>query len=139
MSKTSSIIVETTVHVSVEKVWKYWITPEDIQGWNFASDDWKCPKAENDVRVGGSFVSTMSSKDGMFSFDFNGIYNEVEENKLLAYELPDGRKVRVTFESLGDTTKVTEVFDPESENPVEMQKTGWQSILNNFKKYAEGK
>ncbi len=133
------ITVEAIINSPVEKVWKFWTTPEDIQAWNHASDDWECPRAENDVRVGGKFMSTMSSKDGMFSFDFNGMYSEVEEYKLLAYELPDGRKVRVTFENLGETTKVVEVFDPESENPVEMQKSGWQSILDNFKKHVEGR
>lgn len=131
------ISIKTTVKLPVEKAWKYWTEPEHITQWNQASDDWHCPKATNDLRKGGSFSATMAAKDGSFSFDFGGIYDEVVKYKTIAYTLGDGRKVRISFESKGDSTIVTEVFDPEMQNPREMQQAGWQSILDNFRKHAE--
>lgn len=110
---------------------------QHIKKWNHASDDWHTTFAENDLRVGGTFSSRMEAKDGSFGFDFGGTYDEVETNRLIAYTLDDNRKVKIIFEVIGNKTKITEVFDAENENPIEMQKGGWQAILDNFKKYTE--
>ncbi len=126
-----------TVNAPVEKVWQFWNEPEHIKGWAFASDDWHAPNAENDLRVDGKFSTTMAAKDGSFSFDFGGVYTDVQEYKYIAYTIGDGRKVEITFNGNGDNTEVVETFEPEGMNPLEMQQAGWQAILNNFKKYAE--
>lgn len=133
----TTITVETLVNVPVDKVWEFWIKPEHITKWNNASEDWHTPKAENDLRVGGAFSSRMEAKDGSFGFDFGGVYDEVKTNELIAYTLGDDRTVKISFVPDGQTTKVTEVFEAEAINPAEMQQTGWQAILDNFKKYAE--
>ena len=135
----TSITVENTVNAPAEKVWKFWTEPEHIVNWNNASDDWHTPHAENDLKVGGKFKSTMAAKDGSFSFDFEGTYSKVEKNKAIEYTMPDGRKVKVAFEGQGNKTRVIETFDAEGTNPVEMQRDGWQAILDNFKKYTEAK
>lgn len=133
----TAITVKTTVNAPVEKVWKLWSEPEHITKWNAASDDWHTPRAENDLRPGGAFIARMEAKDGSFGFDFGGVYDEVETHKLISYTLGDGRKVEVIFESKGNTTDVTETFEAESQNSIDMQRGGWQAILDNFKKYAE--
>ncbi|HVI45835.1 MAG TPA: SRPBCC family protein [Chitinophaga sp.] len=133
----TTITVETTVQAPVEKVWKYWTQPEHITQWCQASDDWHAPAATNDLRTGGAFSTTMAAKDGSFSFDFGGVYTQVDEHKVIAYTMGDERKVLITFSGDGNTTKVTETFDPEDTNPADMQKSGWQAILDNFKKYTE--
>ncbi len=132
-----NITVAATVNAPIEKVWAYFTQPSHIMQWNQASDDWHCPNAVNDLRKGGKFSSTMAAKDGSFSFDFWGIYDEVLENELLMYTMGDGRKATVTFASNGDITEITTTFEAEDENPVEMQRGGWQAILNNFKKHTE--
>ncbi len=131
------IVIEAVVNRSRSDVWTLFNLPEHITQWNFASDDWRCPRAENDLRVGGRLCSRMEAKDGSFGFDFEGIYDLVAPESKLAYTMPDGRKVETSFGDLEEKTKVRTVFDPETENPVEMQKMGWQAILDNFKKYAE--
>jgi uncharacterized protein YndB with AHSA1/START domain len=131
------VTVETTVHTPVEKVWRCWTGPEHITKWNNASDDWHTPVAENDLRVGGKFLSRMEAKDGSFGFDFSGVYDEVRLNELISYTLGDGRRVEISFINQGNETKIIESFDPEKENPIEMQQGGWQAILDNFKKYIE--
>lgn len=131
------ITVETSVKAPIEKVWNVWTTPEHIMQWNKASPDWHTPKAENDLRKGGKFVSRMEAKDGSFGFEFWGIYDEVDHLALISYTMGDGRKAEVSFSAEGNQTKITETFEAESENPIEMQKAGWQAILDNFKKYAE--
>ncbi|HEX7358633.1 MAG TPA: SRPBCC family protein [Ignavibacteriaceae bacterium] len=136
MDKTK-ITIESLISADTKKVWEYYSAPEHITKWNFASDDWHCPSAENDLRTGGKFKSRMEAKDGSFGFDFEGVYDEVVDHKKIAYTMPDGRKVITNFESDGGRTKVTTTFDAENENSVEMQRTGWQSILNNFKQYVE--
>jgi uncharacterized protein YndB with AHSA1/START domain len=134
----NTIIVEATIASDIDKVWEYWIDPVHITIWNHASDDWECPQAENNLTVGGVFFATMAAKDGSFSFDFSGTYTEIIPLQKLAYVMPDGRKVLVTFEALSKTeTKVTEEFDPETENPPERQREGWQAIMNNFKQHVE--
>lgn len=135
--ETSRVTVETTVHSPVEKVWRYWTEPEHITKWNNASDDWHTPVAENDLRVGGKFHSRMEAKDGSFGFDFGGVYDEVRLNEFISYTLGDGRRVEITFINQGNETKIIESFDPETMNPIELQKGGWQSILDNFNKYIE--
>lgn len=134
---TKMITVEATVNAPVLKVWKFWTSPEHIINWNNASDDWHTPRAENDFRVGGSFLSRMEAKDGSFGFDFAGAYNEIKTHELIIYTLFDGRKVRIDFDTAGNATTIIESFEAESENSVEIQKYGWQSILNNFKRYVE--
>jgi uncharacterized protein YndB with AHSA1/START domain len=133
----TKITVEATVNAPVEKVWKSWGEPQHIKNWCAASDDWHAPKAENDLRTGGTFSTRMEAKDGSFGFDFGGVYDNVKKNELIEYTMGDGRKVRVTFSPSGDQTKIIETFDAESTNSVEMQRGGWQAILDNFKKYTE--
>jgi len=136
-TKKTVITVESTVNAPVEKVWKYWTLPEHITQWNNASDDWHTPRAQNDVRTGGTFSIRMEAKDGSFGFDFGGVYDAVKNNETIEYTMGDGRKVQVQFASQGSKTKVTESFEAESTNSEEMQKGGWQAILDNFKKYTE--
>ncbi len=131
------ITVETTVNAPAEKTWKLWTEAEHIKNWNNASDDWHTPKAVNDLRPGGTFVFTMAAKDGSFSFDFNGVYDEVIENQRIAYTIADGRKVDITFTPNGNGIHITERFEAENMHSQEMQRAGWQAILDNFKKYAE--
>jgi len=131
------IIVETTVHAPVETVWKLWTEPSHIIHWNNASDDWLTTRAENDLRVDGRFLSRMEARDGSSGFDFSGKYTRVEQYKLIETTLDDGRNVQVLFFQRGDVTAITEAFEAEQENSVELQKEGWQAILNNFKKYVE--
>ena len=133
----TTITVETTVNAPVEKVWKYWSEPSHIIQWNNASEDWHTPRVENDLKVGGKFHSRMEAKDGSFGFDFVGEYTKVEEYKTIEYTMGDGRKVKIDFTPQGDTTKVVETFDAESTNSIELQRGGWQAILDNFKKYTE--
>ena len=137
--ETTTITVEATISAPVKKVWQLWTVPEHICKWCNASDDWHAPHAENDLRPGGKFMTRMEAKDKSFGFDFNGVYDKVVPEQLISYAIEGGRKVTIEFISQGDKTKVVETFEPENENPIEMQKGGWQAILNNFKKYAESK
>lgn len=133
----TAITVETTVNAPVEKVWKFWTQPEHITKWCQASDDWHAPYAENDLRLNGKFKTTMAAKDGSASFDFEGVYTNVQPNQVIEYTMADGRRVKILFtDQLGGTT-VTETFDPENTNPIELQRGGWQAILDNFKNYVE--
>ncbi|HUR10105.1 MAG TPA: SRPBCC family protein [Flavitalea sp.] len=136
ISKTN-ITVECTVNAPVEKVWTYWTTPENISQWNNASADWHTPHAENDLRVGGKFLSRMEARDGSIGFDFGGVYDHVQTNERLEYTIGDGRKVKVQFIKNGNETKVVETFEAEHIHSAELQREGWQSILDNFKKYVE--
>lgn len=131
------ITVKCIVEAPVEIVWKLWTTPAHITKWNNASEDWHTPYAENDLRVGGKFKSTMASKDGTMSFDFEGTYTEVKDHSFIEYQLADNRKVDIYFIELEEGVEIIESFDPENENSEEMQREGWQAILDNFKKYAE--
>jgi uncharacterized protein YndB with AHSA1/START domain len=131
------ITVQVTIKAPIEKVWEKWNNPDAIVKWYNASDDWHTPRAENDLQSGGKFLFRMEAKDGSMGFDFNGIYNEVKTNERITYTIEDGRKVKITFESNGAEIKVSESFEAEDENPIEMQRGGWQAILDNFKKYVE--
>lgn len=135
--ENQKISIEADVNSSISKVWEHWTEPKHITQWNNASDDWHTPHAENDLRIGGKFLSRMEAKDGSFGFDFEGVYSEVIPFKKIKYYLEDGRQVETTFTENSGTTKISTIFDPENENPIEMQKEGWQAILNNFKKYVE--
>jgi len=131
------ITVQCKVNAPIETVWECWTTPRHIMKWNNASEDWHTPYAENDLQVGGKFKSTMACKDGTMSFDFEGEYTLVKLNEAIEYVMADGRKVEISFAATPDGVTIIESFDPETENPEEMQRGGWQAILSNFKKYVE--
>lgn len=131
------ITVKNTVNAPVEKVWNCWTGPEHIKKWNNASEDWHTPQASNDLQVGGRFNVRMEAKDGSSGFDFEGIYDKVVVNECIEYKIADCRKVVITFKDKGDGTEVVESFDAETENTLELQRQGWQSILDNFKRYVE--
>jgi uncharacterized protein YndB with AHSA1/START domain len=135
----TKVTVEAIVNAPIEKVWTAWNNPEEVMKWNTASPDWHCPSATNELRVGGKFVYTMAAKDGSVSFDFEGNYTAIAEHDRIEYVLADGREIIVLFRSEGATTHITETFDAENENPVDMQRGGWQTILNNFKSHVENK
>jgi len=131
------ITVEAAIAADLQKVWDCYTQPDHITQWNFAADSWCCPNAENDLRVGGKYKARMEAKDGSFGFDFEAIYDEVVPLKKLSYTLGDGRKVITTFENLDGNSIVSTIFDAETVNSVDLQKQGWQAILDNFKKYTE--
>ena len=137
MPNQTPIAIQCSINGELSQVWNYWTDPSYITNWYFASEDWHCPNAENDLRKDGRFRIVMAAKDGSFGFDFEGTYLEVISQSVIEYILEDDRKVLTTFEKTGEGILVRQVFDPEHENPVEIQKGGWQSILNNFKKYVE--
>jgi uncharacterized protein YndB with AHSA1/START domain len=130
------ITVETVVHAPVSEVWRAYTTPDDIMQWNAASDDWHTTKSSVDLRVGGEFSSRMEAKDGSFGFDFAGTYTSLAPNELIDFSFGD-RAATVEFVKGADAVTVRVTFDAETENPVEMQRGGWQAILDNFKKYVE--
>ena len=131
------ITVETSINATIEKVWNCWTLTEHITKWNHATDDWHCPAAENDLRPGGKFSYTMAAKDGSFSFDFSGVHTVITFQHNINTILDDGRKMEVTFEEKDGKTKVVESFEAEDINTIELQKGGWQAILDNFKKHTE--
>lgn len=131
------ITIEATVNTNIQTAWNSYTQPEHITQWNFADDSWHCPSAENDLKVGGKMKSRMEAKDGSFRFDFEGIYDVVEDKKRLVYHLEDGRVVETIFADQGNSVLVTTTFDAETQNPIEMQRDGWQAILNNYKKHTE--
>jgi len=136
-TEKTKVTVEATVNAPVEKVWNLWSGAEHIKKWNTASPDWHTPTAENDLKPGGNFNIRMEAKDGSFGFDFGGTYDVVKPNERIEYTMGDGRKVQVTFTKQNNNTHIVETFEAESENPVDMQKTGWQAIMDSFKNYAE--
>lgn len=136
MEKTK-ITISTTINASLEKVWEYLNTPEHIVQWNAASSDWHTTKAENDLQVGGKLFSRMEAKDGGFGFDFIGIYDEISPFNTIRYHLEDGRNVAINFSYDNGFTSITETFEAEGTNPIELQRSGWQAILDNFKNYVE--
>jgi uncharacterized protein YndB with AHSA1/START domain len=130
------ITVESTVNAPIAEVWRAYTTPEDIMHWNFASDDWYCPKSTVDLRVGGIFSSRMEAKDGSTGFDFEGVYTKIIPLELIEYQFGD-RMAEITFKENPEGVEVRVTFDPENEFPVEYQQAGWQSILDNFKRHVE--
>jgi uncharacterized protein YndB with AHSA1/START domain len=137
MDATNMVTVHVLVNAPIDKVWDFWIDPRHIVNWNFASSDWHTPQATNDVREGGSFSYFMEAKDGSMGFDFEGIYKHVDKSNRLVYTLGDGREVSIDFVDIDGKTEVIESFEAEKTNPVDMQRKGWQAILNNFKRYVE--
>lgn len=137
MSEKVNITVQVTVNVPVEKAWECWTEPRHITKWNFATEDWKCPSAKNDLRVGGQFSSRMEAEDGSMGFDFSGVYTNVEASKNIEYRIDDGRLVSIVFHDLGGQTRIVETFEAENKYPVEMQQAGWQAIMDNYKKHVE--
>ncbi|PZU85264.1 MAG: activator of HSP90 ATPase [Chryseobacterium sp.] len=134
----NKITVTTEINKPINDVWNFFNNPEHITKWNFAHESWECPLAKNDLKVGGKLEVRMQAKDGSFGFDFVGTYDGVKENELIKYHIEDGRKVEIIFEKLADDkTKVTEYFEPENQNSLEMQQQGWQAILDNFRNYSE--
>ena len=131
------ITVSTMVNAPVEKAWQSWNGPEHITKWCQATPEWHAPYADNDLKEGGRFTTTMAAKDGSMSFDFAGEYTKVEDLKFISYTLDDDRKVTVSFEADGNATRIVEKFEPEQTNSPELQQAGWQSILDNFKNYTE--
>lgn len=132
------ITIDITILKPITKVWEFFTDPEHITQWNFANDTWTCPKAENDLQIGGAFNFRMEAKDESFGFDFKGTYDEVAPFEKIKYHLEDGRKVKVLFERIDETTtKVTEIFEPDPQQPAEMQREGWYAILDNFHKHVE--
>lgn len=136
-TEKTSITVQAIIDAPLDVVWKNWTTLSNIVKWNFALDSWHSPRAENDLRSGGSFLSRMEAKDGSAGFDFGGTYTKVVTYKVIKYTIGDGRKVRIKFTPKDGRTKVVETFEAEKLNPVEMQHSSWQAILDNFKKYTE--
>lgn len=132
-----AITVETIINSDIESVWKRWNTPEDVKNWNAASEDWHTTHAEIDLKEGGEFLSRMEAKDGSTGFDFKGTYKVVNKPLLIIYTIEDGREVKIEFKETPDGVKVIETFEAESTYTEEHQKQGWQSILNNFRKYVE--
>lgn len=133
----TQITITAAVAAKPEHVWRCWTEPAHITRWNFAGDDWCCPHAESDLRVGGRYLARMEAKDGSFGFDLEATYTAVLPHSRLAFTMSDGRTVTTDFTAQGDGTRITTVFDAEDENPVDMQRDGWQAILNNFKAYVE--
>jgi uncharacterized protein YndB with AHSA1/START domain len=131
------LTVSAQINAPISQVWKLWTTPSDIMQWNFAHESWHCPSATNDLTIGGEFHYQMAAKDGSFAFDFWGTYDAIENEKSIEITLGDNRKMKVDFVTTNNGTLVTEHFDPEKVNPIEMQEQGWQAILNQFKHYAE--
>ncbi|QQR96796.1 MAG: SRPBCC family protein [Sphingobacteriales bacterium] len=132
------ITIQATIAADIQKVWNYYTEPAHITQWNFATDDWQCPSASNDMKVGGKYIARMEAKDGSFGFDFEATYNAIVEKEYFSYTMPDSRTVAVTFNALpNNTTSIDIIFDAETSNPIEIQRDGWLAILNNFKNYTE--
>ena len=132
----SKITVQAIINSETTKVWDYYTNPSHIINWNFADPSWHCPSAENDMKIGGTYKARMEAKDGSFGFDFEAIYTEIIDGKQFTHGF-GGRNATVQFNNLGSQTEVVVTFDPEEINPIELQRGGWQAILNNFKSYAE--
>lgn len=132
----SKITVQATIKADSKKVWDYYTNPTHIVNWNFADPSWHCPSAENDMQIGGIYIARMEAKDGSFGFDFKAVYSEVIMGENFTYGFDD-RAVTVQFNEAGEETEVVVTFDPETENPIELQRGGWQAILNSFKNYTE--
>lgn len=133
----TKITIQATIEADLKKVWEYYTEPQHITNWNFAIDDWCCPHASNDLKPGGKYSARMEAKDGSFGFDFEAIYDEVVPQEKIVYTMLDGRQASIVFNSSNNQTEVVVSFDAETQNSIELQRDGWQAILNNFKKYTE--
>lgn len=130
------IQVRTSVMADKQKVWDYYTSPEHITQWNFADPSWHCPSASNDMKIGGRYVARMEARDGSFGFDFEAIYTEINNLESFIYQFGE-RFAKIEFNDMNNQTEVIITFDPETENSIELQKNGWQAILNNFKIHTE--
>jgi uncharacterized protein YndB with AHSA1/START domain len=137
MKPNDKITIETTINAPIDLVWKLWTSPEHIINWNFATTEWCCPSAVNDLKQGGEFKWRMEAKDGSMGFDFTGTYQQIKENELITYKMSDDRAVSIDFSIEGESVKIVESFEAEGTNSDEQQRAGWQAILDNFKKYVE--
>jgi uncharacterized protein YndB with AHSA1/START domain len=133
---TNKINVTATINADTKKVWDYYTQPEHIIKWNFADPSWHCPTVTNDIKVGGRYVARMEAKDGSFGFDFDAVYTDICQGEGFTYEF-GGRQANIELKETNGQTEVAITFDPETENPIELQRNGWQAILDNFKQYTE--
>ena len=136
-TQPTTVTAQVEINAPIEKIWEVWTNPDHIKQWNNMSDEWHTPKVENDVRPGGRFLYVMAKKDGSFSFDFEGTYNDVKIHELITYTLDDGRKTTNIFKT-DNPVKITETFEPNQSDPPEMQLQFCQAVLDSFKKYVEG-
>lgn len=136
MNTAETITVKATVLADKQKVWEYYTQPQHITKWNFADPGWHCPSAQNDLTVGGRYIARMEAKDGSYGFDFDAVYTDIDMGNHFTYMFGN-RLASIRFTEINAYTEVEITFDPETENSIELQKDGWQSILNNFKKYTE--
>lgn len=134
---TDKISISAPIEAPLAMCWECWTKPRHITQWNFASPEWHCPHATNDLRVGGRYHARMEARDGSFGFDFEAVYDKIQKHQRIVYTMADGRQADTRFTDKGDTTEITVTFDAESENTVETQRDGWQAILDNFKSYVE--
>ncbi len=130
------VSIQTTIQKPIELVWKTYITPKHVDAWNHATEDWETFGATSDFRVGGYFKYPMRAKDHSFGFDFEGEFLQIEPLKYIKYRLLDDRIVEIKFSEQPKQVKVEVIFDTESENSVELQRQGWQQILDAFKRYC---
>jgi uncharacterized protein YndB with AHSA1/START domain len=137
MTALPPVTVAVSVQASPERAWKAFTSPTSVTEWNFASTDWYCPRAQNDLREGGTFCYRMEARDGSFGFDFEGRFLELSPPARLRYSLGEDREVVVQFTQEGERTLVSQSFTPESIHSLEQQRVGWQSILENYKKHVE--
>ena len=134
---SQKISIHATINADIKKVWDYYTQPNHIINWNFADPSWHCPSVTNDMKIGGKYIGRMEARDGSFGFDFEAVYNNIDDGKSFDYTSPDNRNIALSLESKGNHTELNIIFDAENENPIELQKNGWQAILNNFKNYIE--
>lgn len=137
MAIFQKITIEALVNKNSADIWQLWTQPQHITQWNQASSDWHAPRAENDLKVGGRFLTRMEAKDGSMGFDFSGIYDDIVEHKKICYTMDDGRQVENLFIDENGRTRIVITFDAENENALDVQRSGWRAILNSFKTYAE--
>ncbi len=133
---STKITVSALIKANKSTVWDCYTNPKHIVNWNFADPSWHCPKAENDMTIGGKYMARMEAKDGSFGFDFEAVYTKIDMGNAYSYGFGD-RFCDVHFTETDGQTEISVSFDPETEHPLEMQQAGWQAILNNFKSYVE--
>jgi len=131
------ITVETVVNAKLKDVWTAWSNPDDIKQWNSPDESWHTTSSAVDLREGGRFTARMEAKDGSAGFDFEGAYTRVVPNRIIDFRMSDGREVNIEFDERADGVAIKETFDAETENPPEMQRAGWQAILDNFARHVE--